>query len=208
MKTSESIAELASAMALAQAEMGGAHKGASNPFFKKNYADLSSVIAALKAPFAANGLSYVQFPSMSDGMVTVTTRLMHKSGEWLEGTSMAPLAKNDAQAVGACISYLRRYSLQSAAGIPAVDSDMELGMDRTPAAPAPATITEQQAQELQAIAQHTGTMLTKICSAYKVDDIYQLNATQFDQVMERLQQRLAEKVEGMQNMGMGVGNAK
>mgnify|MGYP003683825367 CR=1 FL=1 len=34
MNKSETIVELAKAMSLAQGEMGGAHKGANNPFFK------------------------------------------------------------------------------------------------------------------------------------------------------------------------------
>lgn len=190
MKTSESIAEIAAAMALAQAEMGGAQKGANNPFFKSSYADLGSVIAAVKAPFAAHGLSYVQFPSMDDGMVAVTTRIMHKSGEWLEGTIKAPLAKNDAQAVGACISYLRRYSLQSAAGIPAVDSDMELGMDRS--APAPDLVTDSQAAEIAQLLTATGTDKEKFCSAYSVSMPHELTKSQYDSAHAILDKRLKD----------------
>jgi hypothetical protein len=100
MKQSESIKELATAMAAAQGEMGSAIKGASNPFFKSKYADLGSVIQAIKAPFAAHGLSYVQFPITGDNSVGVITRLMHSSGEWLEQEYFIPLGKMDAQSVG------------------------------------------------------------------------------------------------------------
>jgi hypothetical protein len=61
MKQSETIIKLAEAMSKAQAEMGGAVKDSSNPFFKSSYADLTSVIKAIKEPFANNGLSFVQF---------------------------------------------------------------------------------------------------------------------------------------------------
>ena len=67
MNKSESIANLALALNLAQQQMGGAVKDSTNPFFKSSYADLASVIKAVKDPLCANGLSYVQFPITSAG---------------------------------------------------------------------------------------------------------------------------------------------
>jgi hypothetical protein len=113
MKQSESIKNLAEAMAQAQgAQMGSAIKGSSNPFYRSKYADLGSVIEAIKPHFAANGLSYVQFPVSGESSVGVTTRLMHSSGEWLEQDYFIPLGKMDAQAAGSAITYARRYALQ------------------------------------------------------------------------------------------------
>ena len=57
MNKSDQINHLATALCKAQSEMAGASKDASNPFFKSKYADLGSVIKAIKAPFANNGLS-------------------------------------------------------------------------------------------------------------------------------------------------------
>ena len=62
MDKSESIKELATALGKAQAEMSGAKKGSTNPFFKSSYADLGSVVDAVKGPFNSHGLSYSQFP--------------------------------------------------------------------------------------------------------------------------------------------------
>jgi hypothetical protein len=133
MKQSESIQELATALAAAQAEMGGAVKDSANPFFKSSYADLTSIIKVLKEPFANHGLSYVQFPIISDGGkgMGVSTKLMHKSGEWLESEFYLPMSKIDAQGAGSCVTYARRYALQAMAGIPAVDDDAEAAMLRT-----------------------------------------------------------------------------
>ena len=50
MRSSESIEKLAEALCAAQGEMGGAVKGSANPFFKSCYADLTSVIKAIKEP--------------------------------------------------------------------------------------------------------------------------------------------------------------
>lgn len=123
MDKSESIKHLAVAMAKAQAEMGGATKGANNPFFKSKYADLGEVVKAVKEPFANNGLSYVQFPIEDGGRIGVETILMHESGEWLVNRFTVNLTKQDAQGAGSAITYCRRYSLQSIAGIPSEDDD-------------------------------------------------------------------------------------
>lgn len=131
MNSSTETNELALALCLAQGQMGGAVKDAKNPFFKSNYADLTSVIKAIKQPFADNGLSYTQFPVSSDGGVGVATRLMHVSGQWVESEFVLPIVKQDPQAAGSAITYARRYALQSIAGIPTADDDAESSMLRS-----------------------------------------------------------------------------
>ena len=123
MEKSESIKEIAAALNKAQAEMSGAKKGANNPFFKSKYADLNSVVDAVRQPFCDNGLSYSQFPLMEDGRVGVETILMHESGEWMSNKLMLPVVKQDPQAAGSAITYARRYALLAIAGIPAEDDD-------------------------------------------------------------------------------------
>ena len=132
MNKSDQINHLAAALCKAQAEMGGAVKDAKNPFFKSSYADLTSVIKAIKEPFANNGLSYSQFPVTSEGGggIGVVTILLHTSGQWLESEFYLPLAKKDAQGGGSAVTYARRYSLQSMAGIPTADDDAEAAMMR------------------------------------------------------------------------------
>jgi len=131
MNQSESITELAVALCAAQSEMGGALKDSSNPFFKSKYADLGSVVKAIKEPFTKHGLAYVQFPYSDERGVGVVTRLLHTSGQWLESSFTLPMIKADPQAAGAAITYARRYALQSMAGIPTADDDAESAMFRT-----------------------------------------------------------------------------
>jgi hypothetical protein len=132
MKQSESITDLATALCLAQAEMGGAVKDSNNPFFKSSYADLTSVIKVIKQPFANHGLSFVQLPVTSDGGkgVGVSTMLMHNSGQWIQNEYLLPMDKITPQGAGSAITYARRYALQSLVGIPAVDDDSEMAMYR------------------------------------------------------------------------------
>jgi len=123
MHKSDSIKELAGALSKAQNEMSGAAKDSKNPFFKSSYADLGSVVRAIKESFAANDLSYSQFPLMEDGKVGVETILMHSSGEWISSVLLLPVTKQDPQAAGSAITYARRYALQAIAGIPSEDDD-------------------------------------------------------------------------------------
>ena len=125
MNKSESLKELATALSKAQGEMKGAMKDAANPFFKSKYADLASVVEAIRTAFAKNGLSYVQTvePSEKDE-VRVETVLMHSSGEWLSSGVLAlPVSKSDAQGFGSALTYARRYSLSAACGVAPEDDD-------------------------------------------------------------------------------------
>lgn len=114
---------LASALSKAQSVMAGAKKDKKNPFYKSSYADLASVFDAIREPFAANGLAVSQTMDVrEDGRTVLRTRLMHASGEYLEGAMMLPDDPNP-QKMGSAITYYRRYSLMAIAGIPAEDDD-------------------------------------------------------------------------------------
>lgn len=129
MNTSQEIAQLATALSKAQGEMTGAKKGTVNPFFKSKYSDLASVMEAIADPFAKHGLSFVQSPGFDGQNVTVTTRIMHESGEWIEGTVVLPPTKNDAQGYGSSISYGKRYGLQAMTGCPSIDDDANAAVE-------------------------------------------------------------------------------
>lgn len=124
---SETIGKLAEALAKAQAVIENAKKESDNPFFKSKYADLSSIWEACRKPLTDNGLSIVQSPvflTEHPDMVGLDTRLCHSSGEWLEGRIVMKPVKSDPQSYGSCLTYLRRYSLQSFISICAeVDDD-------------------------------------------------------------------------------------
>ena len=125
MNKSESIAALAAALATAQGSMKGAVKDSANPFFKSKYADLASVVEALRSAFSANGLSYIQTIQPSDrDEVRVETMILHSSGEWIScGVLALPVSKVDAQGYGSALTYARRYSLSAAVGVAPEDDD-------------------------------------------------------------------------------------
>jgi hypothetical protein len=123
MNHSESIASLAAALAKAQGEIENAAKNAANPHFKSRYADLAEILNTVRPVLAKHGLAVVQMPGWLDGRVTVDTMLTHSSGEWIRGTSEAPVQKADPQGVGSATTYLRRYSLAAVCGIAQEDDD-------------------------------------------------------------------------------------
>lgn len=114
MKTSESIKQIAEALVSAQKEIKFAVKDSTNPHYKSKYANINSVIDAVKAPLNNNNIAILQSLSPSDdGKLHLTTRLIHSSGEWIEDTAVCPLQKQDAQGLGSAVSYIRRYSLSA-----------------------------------------------------------------------------------------------
>ena len=123
MKTSENINDIALALSKAQAVMSGAKKDSKNGFFKTSYSDLASVMAAISKPFADNDLCFIQGAEAADNKIAVTTRIIHKSGQWFESITTLPPTKNDAQGYGSAITYAKRYGLQAMAGVPSVDDD-------------------------------------------------------------------------------------
>lgn len=122
-RRSDSIAALAAALAKAQGEIEGAVKDKSNPHFKSSYADLASGWEACRAPLSKNGLAVVQPASANGAAVTVTTILMHSSGEWIEGELTMTAGQNTPQGIGSCLTYARRYALFSMIGIAPEDDD-------------------------------------------------------------------------------------
>lgn len=147
MKTSEKVSQIAEALMNAQGRMEGVVRDSENPFHKNKYASLEAVIATVKPVLQAQDLCFVQFPGkVENDCITVTTRIMHISGEWIESDAQIPLAKKDAQGAGSAITYLCRYSLMAALGVPPVDDDGESAVLRThdPIAKKPAPAPAKQ----------------------------------------------------------------
>jgi hypothetical protein len=196
MNSSEKINELATALCKAQAAMGGAVKDSANPFFKSSYADLTSVIKAIKQPFADNDLSYTQFPVSDENGIGVVTRLMHNSGQWMELGYTLPIVKKDPQAAGSAITYARRYALQSMAGIPTADDDAESAVIRgdhkkainvIDKAAINNVIDDAQLSTLTDLLDSTGADVRRFCEHYEIASTKDLMAAQFDQAIAKLE---------------------
>jgi hypothetical protein len=129
MTKSESIKEIAAALAKAQAGIRNASQDKTNPAFKSKYADLSSVWEACRSHLSANGIAVAQGSSADGPKVTVTTLLMHSSGEWLSCDLSVNAVKGDPQGIGSAITYARRYGLSSMVGVAPGDDIADEGDD-------------------------------------------------------------------------------
>ena len=127
---SETINEIALALSKAQADITGALKDSSNPFFKSKYADLASCWDACRKQLASNGLAVVQTTDWVDGVVLVRTMLMHSSGQWIAGILPVKTKDDGPQAQGSGITYARRYALAAIVGLAQIDDDAEAAQAR------------------------------------------------------------------------------
>lgn len=134
MNKSESIKNIASAISKFQSEVPNPKKVAENPFFKSSYVPLDEVINVIKPYLAKHGLSFFQSSGGDGKNITVTTMLMHESGEWIESDPLTVIAtKADPQQAGSAITYARRYSLSAILGIASEeDDDGNSGSGKTP----------------------------------------------------------------------------
>jgi hypothetical protein len=147
MNRSESIKELALALHKAHAKISAVAKSASNPFFKSKYADLASVVDAVKPALHSEGIVFIQGLQDAEGGVAIETMLLHVSGEWISSTLRLPASKEDAQGYGSACTYGRRYGLQAICGLPAEDDD---GNAATATAPKPTSVAGQEWERLDA----------------------------------------------------------
>ena len=132
MYQSENIGELAKALAEAQGKFTFALKDNAAPTFNKSgqktgertYANLQSVIDAIKPHLAAHGLAVVQAPMPNPNGISLRTTLMHSSGQWIAGQIDLPIDRmGGIQGMGSALTYARRYALSALVGIAADEDD-------------------------------------------------------------------------------------
>ena len=110
---------------------------AANPFFKSKYATLTALVSETKEMLAKEGLVVSQ---LCEDEGSVTTILMHVSGEYLSSKLTLRPVKDDPQGRGSCLTYSRRYSYASILGL--VSDEDDDGNAATSLEPKKANITQ------------------------------------------------------------------
>lgn len=173
-------------------EIESAAKDKVNPHFKSKYADLTSVIDAIKPVLAKHNLVFYQRPQPSEDGVLVQTVLRHASGEEIDlGTLYVPANKRDAQGFGSAITYARRYALMTAFGVPAEDDDGNAAVKAGTTSKAD-TINEDQLCVLQGYASGGVIDAQRFCSFFQIPDLTKLPAVKYDEAV-RMAKAKAEK---------------
>jgi hypothetical protein len=133
-RSSESVADLASALAKAQAELvnpeksltGTIHTGQSRERERTfRYAPLSSGLDIVRKTLGRHEIATVQTTAIDPtaGIINLTTLLAHSSGQWIASDwPVCPVAEmGSPQRMGAALTYARRYALFTLVGIAGED---------------------------------------------------------------------------------------
>lgn len=119
---STSLAELLPALRKFRIECPTVPKNAKNPHFNSSYADLPSIIETCTPILDKHDLVVLEFVFDEGSNLVILSKLMHKSGEFLQSRLVFPKHDNP-QKVGSTITYARRYNFQAVTGIAPDDDD-------------------------------------------------------------------------------------
>jgi hypothetical protein len=88
------------------------------------YATLDKILDAARPVLAAEGVALYQPISTNErGGLVLLTRLLHRSGEWMETSIPLPSPGSDPQGFGSAVTYLRRYAVTALLGIASDEDD-------------------------------------------------------------------------------------
>lgn len=87
------------------------------------FVNFNTIRAQIDPVLARHDLAIFQFPDTVGDKPALTTILRHKSGESVESTTPLALSKQDPQAQGASITYMKRYSYNTILSLKNLDDD-------------------------------------------------------------------------------------
>jgi hypothetical protein len=133
-RSSESVAAIATALAKAQTELANPEKSMVGMIHHNNrgdnpqtfrYAPLSSGLEIVRKTLGGQQIAVAQTTDIdrANGMVNLTTILIHTSGEWISSDwPVCQLSETTApRRMGAALTYARRYALFTLVGIAGED---------------------------------------------------------------------------------------
>jgi ERF superfamily len=132
-RSSENVAAIATALAKAQTELSNPEKAMIGTVYNARsdspqsfrYASLSSGLDIIRKALGGQQIAIAQTTDIdrANGMVNLTTVLLHTSGEWISSDwPVCQLSETAApRRMGAALTYARRYALFSMVGIAGED---------------------------------------------------------------------------------------
>jgi len=196
MITSQETGEIAAAMAKAQAaiENPTKHKTAKVKSDKGNYdymyTDLAAGLECIRPALSAQSIAVFQVPTIDrSGNIILLTRLIHSSGQWVEGDYFVCGPNLDHQKKGSALTYSRRQSLFAMVGIAGADDDDDgsaASVNGNSTSGGTAAITNAQAELIRQKIVSTGADLNKFLAFFKVECLDELRSSQFREAMNLL----------------------
>ena len=147
--------------------IGKVHKNATNPHFKKSYADINSILEAVEPILLQHDLLLLQ--PIEGG--SVCTQIVCIYTGFSISSCMTLDLSLDAQKQGSQISYFRRYTIQALLTLQATDDDGHIAATAKPKMDA-----KRFAEAVKAIADGKYTV-------EKLKDSFDLNDTQINSLL-------------------------
>lgn len=201
---SAELNELFAALSKAQNEMDIAGLDAKNPFFKSKYATLAELMRASRPSLCKYGLSVIQQVIINhDQTHTLTTKLAHASGQWLQSCMKINPPKQDVQAIGSYITYLKRYCYGALVGVIVDDESDDDGNAATQAytqekqvqkktSPEPLEfITKEQCEQLEYELQDHPEIKQNALNALNINDFSKMPKARFLSSLKRIREIIA-----------------
>jgi hypothetical protein len=137
---SDSIVNIAPAFIKAQAKFPSIIRDQENPEFGNGYTSLGELRKRTRKPLERNGLGILQPPTaldMEKDTVTISTMLVHSSGEWMKAEFEMPIVEEDwaqgkvtGQVLASAVTYACRIALKAFLSIAEKDDDGNLASGR------------------------------------------------------------------------------
>jgi hypothetical protein len=152
--------------------------------YSYSYADLATILAAVRPVLAKHGLAIIQPLESPAGVPSVRTEILHAAGGRIAAAFPLGALPDSPQQRGSLITYVRRYALISMLALAAEDDDdgrtasahSAGGAERTEAEPSqfqpPSNLSDQASAESLSDAQRKKiyALKTKLTKAELVDD--------------------------------------
>ena len=189
---SEAKGEIQPVLKTRDVDFQSSKPGASRTKYK--YESFADVARAVDPVFSRHGLSYRFRVAQAADVVKVTCIVSHSDGYSEENSPLesrvdpGSTGMSMVQALGSALTYLQRYSLRSAIGLPAgVDDDGRGAGGTSP------KVSKQQAEELRNLIEDTGRSAVTLLKLVGAEGLDEMTVDQWARAKEVLDLALAER---------------
>jgi hypothetical protein len=151
------------------------------------YAGLAKTIEQVKDLLADCGLSHTWKTMQENGLITVSCCVTHDLGhEECTSLTSAPETsgnKNDIQAIGSAVEYLKRYTFFAILGLSSEEEDNDGG----------GRVTFEQAEELETLADKAGVDKAKFLTYFQCGSFNHIPAKQYKNALAAIKAKTKVK---------------
>ena len=185
------------ALLAAQQEMPHAIINKTNPHFKNKYADLEAVMTACVPVLNKHGILVSQVTTFDEqGRFVLQTDIIHaETGEARRAVMPLP-ETGKSQEIGSSITYAKRYTLATAAGLTAEEDDDGEAARQGEARPKASPKVNGNADPAAAKAMQIKSVMEKCGTHGAIDQVLKENADHIAAMPPAYQERLEQCAEG------------